>query len=540
MRRQLVIVGLTLLVIAAILRFTGPRATGRDLPAAGGVYVEGVVGHPARFNPLLSDFNEADNDVVSLVFSGLTRVTKDGSLAPDLAENWSVSPDGKVYTFVLRAATWSDGQPVTADDVLYTVTQIQSPGFPGSPELARLWKPVKVAKVDARTVTFTLSEPYAPFPQYTTLRLLPAHLLGGVSGRALVSNQFNAKPVGTGPFVVQSADLHQVVLVPNPHYAGQHPYLDGITFKYFDTSQAALDALKAGQVQGLGNVPADHLAEVTQNPRVTLLRQPDEARINTLILNTQSPFFSDASIRRALGLAIDRTKVIQAGAGGLGVSAAGPIPPGSWAYAAQSGAYSYDAAQAGKLLDAAGWTVPSNGGLREKGGKAFRFALLAVDQPDRVREAQEISRQLRLVGIQADVQTANWSTIVSDFLAPHHFEAALTDVYSPSGDPDPYPFWDSSQIQSGLNVANWSNSTADKLLEEARQSSDLATRRADYARFQELFAQEQPSILLYYPVYAYAVPSSLKGVSLDLLLQPADRFATVNEWYIREEIGDRR
>ena len=531
--RQLIVVGLTLVVIAAILRLTGARATGQEVPAVGGVYVEGVVGHPAHFNPLLSDFNEADDDVVSLVFSGLTRLTKDGSLAPDLAQSWSVSPDGKVYTFVLGSASWSDGQPVTADDVLYTVGQIQSPAFPGSPEMARLWKSVKVEKVDSRTVTFTLAEPYAPFLQYTTLRLLPSHLLGGVTGRALISNQFNAQPVGTGPFVVQSADLHQVVLVPNPHYAGQRPFLDGITFKYYDNYQSALDALKVGQVQGLGNIPSDHLPEVSGNSRVTLLKQPDDAQINTLMLNTQSPLFSDASIRRALNLAIDRTQVLQVGAGGLGTPAAGPIPPDSWAYAAQTGAYTYNAAQAAKLLDAAGWTVPANGGIRQKAGKPFRFAMLAVDQPDRLREAQEISRELRQVGIEADVQTANWSAIVSDFLAPHHFEAALTDVYSPSGDPDPYPFWDSSQIQSGLNVANWSNQTADKLLEEARQSSDPSTRRGDYARFQVLFAREQPSILLYYPVYAYAVPTSLKGVSLDLFLQPSDRFTTVTDWYFR-------
>ena len=531
--RQLIVVGLTLVVIAAILRLTGSRATGQEVPAVGGVYVEGVVGHPAHFNPLLSDFNEADDDVVSLVFSGLTRLTKDGSLAPDLAQSWSVSPDGKVYTFVLGSASWSDGQPVTADDVLYTVGQIQSPAFPGSPEMARLWKSVKVEKVNSRTVSFTLAEPYAPFLQYTTLRLLPSHLLGGVTGRALISNQFNAQPVGTGPFVVQSADLHQVVLVPNPHYAGQRPFLDGITFKYYDNYQSALDALKVGQIQGLGNIPSDHLPEVSGNSRVTLLKQPDDAQINTLMLNTQSPLFSDASIRRALNLAIDRSQVLQAGAGGLGTPATGPIPPNSWAYAAQTGAYTYNAAQATKLLDAAGWTVPANGGIRQKAGKPFRFAMLAVDQPDRLREAQEISRELRQVGIEADVQTANWSAIVSDFLAPHHFEAALTDVYSPSGDPDPYPFWDSSQIQSGLNVANWSNQTADKLLEEARQSSDLSTRRGDYARFQELFAQEQPSILLYYPVYAYAVPASLKGVSLDLFLQPSDRFTTVIDWYFR-------
>ena len=533
MSRQLLIAGLSLVVVAAILLGTNRPTSGAQVPAPGGVYVEGVVGHPTYLNPLLSPFNDADKDVVSLVFSGLTRLSPDGSVVPDLATDWSLSPDGKVYTFHLRDAVWQDGQPVTADDVVFTIDQIQATAFPGSPEFARLWQSVKVAKIDPRTVQFSLAEPYAPFLEYTTLGLLPSHLLSGVSGRAWLSNPFNAQPVGSGPFQVKSASLQEVELQPNPHYYGQRPYLDGITFRYFDSVQAAYDALRRGDVQGLGGIPPDDVLGLASDPRIALQQEPEYAQLNLLILNTQEPLFADDVVRRALDLAIDRSKVIQAAIGGEGVPAAGPIMPESWAFVPQSNAYQYDPTQAAHLLDQAGWILPSPGALRQKAGQPFRFVLLAVNEPDRLRTAQEISRQLRLIGVQADVQTAGWSGIVQDFLAPHRFDAVLTETYSPTADPDPYPFWHSSQIKNGLNIAGWSNRIADQLLEDGRRQEDRQARQDDYTKFQKLFAQEQPGILLYYPVYVYALPASLKGVTLGLMTQPADRFQTVANWYLR-------
>jgi peptide/nickel transport system substrate-binding protein len=471
--------------------------------------------------------------VVSLVFSGLTRLATDGSVVPDLATNWSISPDGKVYTFHLRRASWQDGQPITADDVVFTIGQLQSPAFPGSPELSRLWQSIKVAKVDAQTVQFTLAEPYAPFLEYTTLGILPAHLLGNVSGRALLSNPFNAHPVGSGPFQVKSASLQEITLEPNPRYYGQRPYLAGLTFRYFDSFQAALDALRRGDIQGVGNVPPDHVLDLASDPRINLQQEPEYSRLNLVILNTEAPLFSDDVVRRALDLAIDRTKVIQVAAGGEGVPAAGPIMPESWAFDAQSNAYVYDPTQAARLLDQAGWTLPSAGDVRQKGGRPFRFVLLAVDEPDRLRTAQEISRQLRAIGVEADVQTASWDRIVQDFLAPHRFDAVLTEIYSPTADPDPSPFWHSSQVTNGLNVAGWSNRVADQLLEDGRRQQNRQARREDYIKFEKLFAQEQPALLLYYPVYVYALPSSLKGVNLGVMTQPADRFQSVTGWYLR-------
>jgi len=532
-RRQLLIASLTLALVVVAVLATGPSATSKEVPAAGGVYVEGVVGHPTYLNPLLSPFNDADDDVVSLVFSGLTRLDPRGTVVPDLASSWTISPDGLVYTFQLRPTTWQDGEPLTADDVVFTVSQVQAPTFPGSPEVARLWQSVKVTRVDARTVQFALVEPYVPFLEYTTLGLLPAHALRGVAGKALLSTPFNAQPIGSGPFAVKSASLSEVDLVPNPHYYGKQPYLAGISFRYYDSFAAAVEALHRGDVQGLGNIPPSHVVDLENDQRLTLLQQPEYAKLSLLVLNTQGALFTDDVVRRALDLAIDRAQIIQVAANGDGVPAAGPIAPSSWAYSAQAGAYHYDPAQAAKLLDQAGWVQATAGEVRQKAGQPFRFTLLAVDQSDRQQVAEEISRELRAVGIDAQVQTAAWSGIIQDYLVPRKFDAVLTEAYSPTSDPDPYPFWHSSQVKGGLNVAGWSNRIADQLLEDGRRQPSQSARLDDYVRFQGIFAQEQPSILLYHPIYAYAIPVSLKAVSLGPMLQPSDRFQTVDDWYLR-------
>jgi peptide/nickel transport system substrate-binding protein len=536
--RQVLIAALTILAVAAVVSLTSSPRTSDDVPAAGGLYIEGVVGHPTYLNPLLSTLNDADEDVVSLVFSGLTSLSPDGTIVPDLAQSWTISPDGTVYTFQLRDVTWQDGQAFTADDVLFTINQVQSPTFPGRPELNRLWQSVKAERVDAHTVRFALAEPYAPFLEYTTLGILPAHALRGIIGKAILSTPFNAQPIGSGPFQVKAATLHEVDLTANPHYYAKPPYLAGITFRYYDTFADAVDALHRGEVQGLAGVPADRVLDVANDPKLTVLQTPEYAQLSQVILNTQSTLFSDDIVRRAFDLALDRSKMIEAAAAGEGVPAVGPIPPDSWAYAAEPTAYTYDPARAAKLLDDDGWKLPAPGAIRQKDGKPCQFVLLAVDQPDRQQAAEEISRELRAIGVDAQVQTAGWTGIVQDYLVPRKFDAVLTESYTPTADPDPYAFWHSSQVKGGLNLGGWSNRIADGLLEDGRHQQDRSIRLEDYTKFQLLFSEQQPSILLYHPIYLYAVPASLKGVKLGVMLQPSDRFLGVGDWYLRTRSGN--
>lgn len=186
------------------------------------------------------------------------------------------------------------------------------------------------------------------------------------------------------------------------------------------------------------------------------------------------------------------------------------------------------------LLEQDGWQINSRGAL-EKEGAELRLALLTDNDPERVAIGQEITRQLRAIGVDASLQSPAFSELVRDFLLPHSFQAVICG-WDQGYDPDPYPAWHSSQAQEGgLNLAGYSDEYLDRVLSQARQTNDLEQRKALYREFQQIFAEEVPSILLFYPVYNYFVDKEVKGVNLGVIFEPASRFANVHQWYIKEK-----
>ena len=533
-RWQLVVAALSLALAFAVLGGIALTVAQDEVPAEGGTYVEAVVGRPHYLNPILSRPDDVDQDVARLVFSGLTRLTPSGQVAPDLAQGWEVAADGLTYVFRLRTGVlWHDGKPFGPDDVVFTVHAVQDPDFRGPPSLADFWRQVKVERLDDRTVRFTLKEPFAPFLEYASLGILPAHLLAGVPARALPEHPYGSRPVGTGPYRVVEASQRRVVLEASPDYYGERPYLTGVQFRYYPAPAAALAALDRREVLGLRSVPAEQLPDLTRSDTVKLYTRPDASRLTLLLLNVRQPPFTEKAVRQALAYAVDRRRVADAALGGQAAPADGPISPESWAYDPSSSRYSYDPARARALLDAAGWHEVAGERFRQREGQRLEFALLTNNQPERIQAAEEISRELAEVGVYADVQAAGWTGVVQDFLVPHHFQAALTAQWSPTADPDPYAFWHSSQIKDGLNFGSWSDPRADDLLERARRETQPAERVKLYGEFQTLFAEEVPGVPLYYPLYTFAVGRQVRGVQVGLLLRPSDRLAGITDWYVR-------
>src|SRR3989344_3113787 len=171
-----------------------------EVPAYGGTLAEGVVGSPRFINPLLA-MSDADRDLSALTYAGLMGISGTGDLVSILAESYDLSSDGKTYTFILnKNAKFSDGTPVTADDIVFTIQKAQSPALK-SPKYAD-WVGVGVAAVDQRTVRFTLSKPYAPFLGLMTLGILPSRLWKNISDEEFPFSMLESNPVGAGPFKV--------------------------------------------------------------------------------------------------------------------------------------------------------------------------------------------------------------------------------------------------------------------------------------------------------------------------------------------------
>ncbi|MBN1888296.1 MAG: peptide ABC transporter substrate-binding protein [Thermoflexales bacterium] len=592
----LILLGIALLgALLLSMAVINPLAT-TIVPAQGGTYVEGVVGQVQAINPLLCPLNPADGDLCALVFSGLMRLDTDGTAVPDLAAHPpQVSANGRVYTVTLRSnARWQDGAALTADDVLFTFNLAGHADFPGPPDSKSLWNTVELTRVSTYEVRFTLQEVFPPFVDYLSLGLLPAHILGDKPPVDIASSEFNLSPVGSGPFQIEDVLIEQgrvnhVLLTANPYYYGVQPYLSKIEFRYYADIQDVLEDYRAGLVQGIAQVPVSAMPELARYPHLNVFSAPQAAY--TIIFlnfaNSGTEFFQDKSVRQALMLALDRQALINDVLEGYGLVAHSPILPNTWAYNPSVQRYTQDRAKADLLLDEAGWIQPADPPPtktptpsptststptatvkatatpkvtatntptatatstptitptptpsaplpewgRVKEGRVLTFTLLVNADPEREALARKIVEQWQMVGIGASVRPVA-SGLVSNFLQPRGFEAVLVDV-SLVGDPDPYPFWHEMQAEgTGQNYSGFRHRHMSELLEQARRTIDQNERAELYREFQQLFAEEMPAVLLYHPIYIYAVDERVKGVQIGPINYPYDRFRTVSDWYI--------
>lgn len=527
---------LTFTGIAMTMAFLGFLAFSRTtvtVPDVGGTYREGIAGIPQFINPLLAQYNQVDQDLSALIFNGLTRFNGQSELEPDLARSWTVSDDGLVYVFKLRNdIRWQDNQPLTAADVIFTVALMQDPDFPGVPYLGDLWRTVTVEQLDDYTVRFSLVEPFPAFADFTTIGILPEHLLQDMSARELLNHPFNLKPVGTGPFKLDEVNTEFARLSVNPFYAGPKLRLAHLELRFYPSYQETIAAYQAGTVQGISFVPPQAIPTVETIDSLDLYT----ARLSgyeIIYLNLQdpanAPFFQEVEVRQALMMALDRQALIDQALHGQGILANGPIRAWSWAYNPDQPWITFDLSKANILLDEAGWRDTDGDGLRDKEGRPLAFNLLTSDDPDRIKVAETASKQWRQAGIGASVEVVGAG--LGERLARHQFQAALAEVLL-TGDPDPYPFWHQTQIEGGQNYAGWSSDEASMLLEQARTVTDKGLRNDFYFEFQRIFAEELPSLILFNPVYTYGVSQEVHDVQLGPMINASDRFRTIANWYL--------
>lgn len=533
-RLQLILSLIGAVLVAALVATRAYSSGPEDQPDVGGAYVEGVTGQPKFLNPLLaSPTDYVAQTMDTLIFSGLVKEDPSGTLKPDLAESWNISSDGKQYTFYMRPnARWQDGQPVTADDVVYTISAIQAPDFPGNPDLAAAWEGVQITKLDNLTLQFTRQDPFAPFLDYTSVGVLPAHLLAQTAPKDLLGAAFNRQPVGSGPYRLRQLDLRSATLEVSDDYYAAKPYISRLMFRFYKDDASVAQALLRGDVQGDWHVDASQTAVLRSSPSVRFY-QAAQPSFDGLCFNLNDPLLSMPEVRQAIALAIDRKGLQQRFMDGLASVDDSPIPLTSWAFDATIKHYQYEPAQANAVLDQAGWQKGADG-ARSRNGQRLAPMILVADLPDHVALATAIAEQLKAVGIDAGVQAVGFDGLVKDFLAPRNFQVALLDWDVPGSDPDPYPLWHSSQATAeGLNFSGWKNPQADAQLELARSNVDVETRRRAYAEFQTIFANDLPAFLLFHPIYQYAVDSSVYGVSLPASIHPWDRFATEAQWFVK-------
>jgi len=555
-----------LLVSVVVLGFSVYRSYVKVVPTDGGEYIEAIVGSPTYINPLFSQTSSADQDLTRLIFSSLVRFDGNGALVPDLAASYTIDDKQTTYTFTLKPdLRWHDGEPLTANDVLFTMQSIQDQNFK-SP-LYSTFRNVKVTAEDEQTVSFTLAEPFAPFLSLLTFGIIPEHLWSEVDPLHATLAELNLKPIGSGPYRFASlskdkkGNIREYLVERFADYYQTGPFLNQITFKFFSSLDEAQGALKDGNVDGLGFL-ASSLSNFSPDNSQTVY-QLDLPQYTALFFNQGSnSALADKNVRQALSYATSREQIIAAAFSG----SAEPIDDPLLSFFGQDietpPALIFDPAKAATLLDLAGWkrteaesaatSTLSNTQLGLAEGAPAPYArqkkikrdnkeelatleikLTTVQKDENIQVAEKIRELWQAVGVKVNVEIVDLTRIQRDVIKPRAYEILLFGQIL-GRDPDPYPFWHSSQANDpGLNLALYNNKEVDKLLEEARRANDPAIRARDYLEFEKKLRSDVPAIFLYSLKFSYLLPNSIQGVSTVKINQTADRFSTVNEWYIK-------
>ncbi|MEX2055215.1 MAG: peptide ABC transporter substrate-binding protein, partial [Candidatus Andersenbacteria bacterium] len=464
-----------ILLISAILSVIGFINRNTHLvPQNGGVYTEAAVGQPRHLNPIVAGANDIDMDISRLVYSSLFRLNENLELVNDLATGYEVSGDNKEYTVKLRTdVQWHDGEPFTADDVLFTIRSIQTPDY-GSP-LETAFQGVEVQKIDDATVLFKLTQPYAPFIHSLTVGIVPQHVWESIEPKNAALAEQMLKPVGTGPFQFaeiatrrKTGDITSFRLIRNPAYYGTYPHLDEVVFAFFDDHEAAAKAYVAGNVDGVGFLPLQLQDRIKRHGSLAMHRLLLPQYFGLFFNQQKNEILADAGVRNALAQSLDRRTIVNEALQGEGDPLHLPIPPGVFAFNGDLPEPAYDPDVARQNLEEAGWKDTDGDGTREKDDKRLHLKITTTDWPEYVRTAEIVQQQWQAVGVETEIVHFGAGTVQQTVVRPRDYEILLFGEIL-SAQPDPYPFWHSTQTRNpGLIFALFKDEAVDKLLEEAR------------------------------------------------------------------------
>jgi peptide/nickel transport system substrate-binding protein len=548
--------------LAPVTASAPPGVEGTTEP---GTYVEGAMGAPVSVSPLTAR-TQVDRDLVALVFSGLVRNGPGGTIVPDLAESWSVDPTGKVWTVVLRDdARWHDGEPVTSDDVKFTIATLQDPAYSGPS--ASSWQEVSVATPTPREVVFTLANPLGGFLQALTQPIAPVHVLGDVPIDLLPDHPFGQQPIGSGPFSLvelstTSASLAPAVAMPiddgdaspdasvpatdslttaPPTRRPERPlpYLGGITFRFY-TDPAVLAAdFRAGDLDAVSGISPQLASELGSEPGSRLLRYPGST-LTTVLLNLRAahPEFADPKVRTALLQGIDRVAIIDDAYARAAATATGPIPPASpWFDPAADRPVPFDPKKATDALKDAKWT--RKGGQWHLPGAKDPVSIQLLSptmgaNPGLHAAAASVAADWQAIGLQVEHVALPPGEFVTDHLATGDFQVAVVDVIV-GLDPDLYPLLASSQtLTGGSNIAGLQDPALDKLLRKARGPGTNEEREAAYSALQKQLAAGRYLLPLTFADEVVVAHDTLEGPVVRQVTDPSDRFWDVLTWRLAD------
>ncbi|HWN45089.1 MAG TPA: ABC transporter substrate-binding protein [Thermoanaerobaculia bacterium] len=505
-------------------------------PRRGGTVVIGWSAAATGVNELITQGTAITTELNRQLFSQLLEEQADfeehpPTFKPLLARSYEWSPDHKALTFHLREdAVWSDGVPITADDVRFTWQAHVHPDV-GWDSAVMKESITDVEVVNPKTVRFHFSKAYAKQVQDVNEGgILPKHTWGKLPFSKWRDNAdwFREHLVVSGPFTIAAWDpQQQVVLARNPRYFRQdRPYLDKVVLRNIPDAASMMTQFLSAELDFVPQVQPSDMERIQSDPRLALI--PYWFRTYVYVAwNHRNPLFADADVRRALTLAIDRQTIVDtmwpAGTGRVAVS---PILQSVWAFDRSLGPLPYDPQESRRILESKGWKDSNGDGVLDKGGKPFSFVLLSnAGNQQRNDAAVMIQQQLKQVGIQAEPRVVEFNSLVNDATSGT-FDALVFGMQMDTS-LDLTSQFGSNHVEEG-NFSAYKNPEFDRLMVEAMSKPDIRDAKPILDRIQQILHRDQPVTFLWESQRLSAINRRVHGARPNVLFS----LFNLEDWWV--------
>ena len=510
---------------------TAPQAQTTYTPAHGGRLIDASIGDATNLIPMIAS-DASSHEIAGQLYLSLLKYDKDLNLVGQLAESWQISEDKLSIIFKLKPnLVWSDGQPLTSDDLAFTLKLIQDKNTQ-SPYKSDYMKVVSAKAIDKHTFEVRYKEIFSPaLATWASLAILPQHIFKSVN---IMDTDLSRHPKASiGPYFLKDWQTQQsITMTANPNYFDGDVWIDERITRIIPDPATQFLELSAGKIDMANLTPTQYTRLFDNNQRL----KNEYNRYKYLGFSytylgfnlTRKPF-DDIRVRQALAFAIDRQELVDGVLMGLGEVLATPYKPGTRWVNPNIQPRPFDLQQAKALLADAGWTQQDGQGFVSKNGKPLSFTILTNNgNKKRADTATIIQQRLKSIGIQVNIRLVEWSAFIENFINKRDFDAIILG-WSLSPDPDQYGIWHSSQTgKRQFNFLSYTNAKVDEALEQARLTFDLDKQKQWYDIMQQEIHNDVPVVFLYAGYSLPAIHKRIQGIEV----APAGIGHNSEFWYI--------
>lgn len=511
---------LALISLAITQAFWSGDSYAENVFVDGGNYTEATLGKVNSLNPLFA-MTDSEKVLSKLMFATITAVDYSGKPGPQLADSVIASENGKTWTIHLREnLKWSDGEPITNEDVLFTTSLIQNPVV-NSIYAANLVN-VKISENENGDIVFNLPMAYADFDSALEIPIVPKHILENANPKTLIEHGFSNAPIGSGAFSLNAIQVgvsdeeKTIYLSANPYYYLGRPMLNSFSVHTFNTKEDIIKAINSGSVTATAELSGADLDKIT-----SAQFQEKTSSINYgsfIFFNLSNNWLKNKELRQAIREGIDISAIRAAAPDTTMLNFPIISSQISLSILPSLPSQNFEAAKS-KISEIAG-------------GETIRLSITTVNSGYLPEVADALAEELRGLGIEVNVVSFDENKeFITNVIAKRNYEILLYDI-DLGADPDPLAYYHSSQTNaSGLNLSNYRNSVVDDLLVGAREATDVQLRAKKYESFLNYWANDVPAIGLYQSNLTYIYNKNARPYSNNIHLSDAiDRFSDICDW----------